>query len=135
MKILGIDYGKKRLGFAVGSLLLKTPTPLNHLDRKSLKADLLYILDLIENHDIGKIVMGLPLNMDGTKGKITDEVEIFCKFLKKRVNMKIDMVDERLTSFEAEEILKSQIPDFKKRKGKLDSMSAVIILNQYFSER
>ena len=135
MKILAIDYGKKRMGFAVGSLALKVSTPLDHLNRKDIRADLLYIKDLIENHDIGRIVIGLPLNMDGTKGKIVREVENFYKFLKKRIKIGIEMIDERLTSFEAEEILKVRIPDFKKRKGKLDSMSAVIILDQYFGEQ
>lgn len=132
MKVLAIDYGKKRMGFAVGSLTLKVSTPLDHLNRKDIRADLIYIKDLINNHDIGKIIIGLPLNMDGTKGKIVSEVEGFYRFLKKRIKIGIEMIDERLTSFEAEEILKVQIPDFRKRKGKLDSMSAVIILDQYF---
>jgi len=135
MKILAIDYGKKRLGFAVGSLLLKTAIPLNYLNRVDLKFDLLYIKDLMSNHDIGKIIIGFPLNMDGTKGKITKEVENFYRFLKKNIKIEIEMVDERLTSFEAEEILKDHISDYKKRKNRLDSMSAVIMLNQYFSEQ
>ncbi len=135
MKILAIDYGKKRMGFAVGSLVLKIPTPLDHLNRKDIHSDFLYIKDLIDNHDIGKIILGLPLNMDGSKGVIVKEVENFYRFLKKRLKIKIEMVDERLTSFEAEEILKDQITDFKKRKGKLDSMSAFVMLNQYFRER
>ena len=132
MKILAIDYGKKRMGFAVGSMQLKVSTPIDHLNRKDLVCDLVHIKKLIDDLDIEKIVIGLPLNMDGTKSRITVEVDNFYRFLKKKINIGIEKVDERLTSFEAEEILKAQIPDFKKRKGKLDSMSAVIILNQYF---
>jgi len=134
MKVLAIDYGKRRLGFAVGSELLKTATPIDHYNRKDLQTDLKYIRELIENHDIGKIIIGLPLNMDGTKGKIGVDTENFRKFLKKRVDIEIEMIDERLSSFEAEELLKTHINDFKKRRGKLDSMSAVIILNRYFGE-
>lgn len=135
MKILSIDYGQKRLGFAIGSVELKTSIPIDHLNRKNLESDLKHIKDLIRNHDIGLVLIGLPLNMDGTKGKITREVENFYRFLKKKVRNKIELVDERLSSFEAEEILKTQISNFKKRKGKIDSMSAVIILNQYFEKQ
>ena len=135
MKVLAIDYGKKRMGFAISSLELKVPTPLEHLNRKNLVADLDYIKKLIDELDVGKIVIGLPLNMDGSMGKIALEVDNFYRFLKKKVKIGVQMIDERLTSFEAEEILKTQIPDFKKRKGKLDSMSAVIILNQYFDKK
>lgn len=132
MKILAIDFGIKRMGFAVGSLILKVATPMEHLERKDLNSDFLYIKSLIDDHDIGKILIGLPLNMDGSKGAIVKEVENFYRFLKKRVPLQIELIDERLTSFEAEEILKENIKDFKKRKGKIDSMSAMVILNQYF---
>ncbi len=132
MKILAIDFGKKRMGFAVASVILKVATPIEHLERKDMSSDLLYINNLINDHDIGKILIGLPLNMDGSKGAIVKEVENFYRFLKKRITLKIELVDERLTSFEAEEILKENIKDFKKRKGKIDSMSAMVILNQYF---
>ena len=135
MKILGIDFGIKRLGFAVGNLLIKVATPLEHLARKNINSDLLYINDLIEDHDIGKILIGLPLNMDGSKGAIVKEVENFYRFLKKRIDIPIELIDERLTSFEAEEILKENIRDFKKRKGKVDSMSALVIINQYFLKK
>ncbi len=135
MKVLAIDYGKKRMGFAIASVELKVPTPLEHLNRKDLFSDLDYIKKLINELDVGKIIIGLPLNMDGSMSKIALEVDNFYRFLKKKVKIGVQMIDERLTSFEAEEILKVQIPDFKKRKGKLDSMSAVIILNQYFDKK
>ena len=131
MKILAIDFGKKRMGFALGDTTINTATPLEQINRKSQEQDINYIRDLIAEYDIDKIVTGYPLNMDGTKSKISAEVETFSKTLQERIKIPVDFMDERLTSFEAEELLKNHKPDYKKRKKIIDSISALIILRSY----
>jgi putative Holliday junction resolvase len=131
MKILSIDFGLKRMGFAVGDTTLRTAAPITPLKRKNKDQDIHHIKNLIPEYDIDKIIIGYPLNMDGTKSKITIQVENFAKHIKKKIHIETEFVDERLTSFEAEEVLKSYQPNHKKRKQILDSISAFIILKSY----
>lgn len=135
MKILAIDFGKKRLGFALGDTLINSATPLRQIDRKNITQDIDYIKGLIDEYDVQKIVTGYPLNMDGTQSKITAEVEEFSAALQKKIAIPVDFIDERLTSFEAEELLKEYKPDYKKRKKILDSISALVILRSYMERK
>lgn len=136
MKILAIDFGMKRIGFAVGNTIIKSATPIEQLERKTLEFDLEQILRIIDQYDIQHIIMGLPLNMDGTPGKITGAVKNFRNYLIKRIpdGIDIELVDERLSSFEAEELLKPVHGDFRKRKKVLDSVSAMMLLNDYLEK-
>ena len=131
MKILAIDFGTRHMGFAVGNSTIRTATPIAPLIRKNEQEDFQYINHLIDEYDISKIIIGYPLNMDGTKSETTLQVEQFAEQLKENINIETEFVDERLTSFEAHEMLKSQHPDYKKRKKILDSVSALIILRSY----
>ncbi|MCP4157592.1 MAG: Holliday junction resolvase RuvX [bacterium] len=131
MKILAIDYGLKRIGFAIGNPIIRTATPIDPIIRKNSKQAVDDIKQLVDEYDITKIIVGHPLNMDGSKSNITLQVENFAKKLKNKLNIDTQLVDERLTSFEADEVLKNHQPDYKKRKKKLDSISASIILNSY----
>ncbi|MCP4216411.1 MAG: Holliday junction resolvase RuvX, partial [bacterium] len=90
-----------------------------------------YIRDLVYQYDISEIIVGHPLNMDGSAGKIAKQVEKFCKSLHNQLRIQPQLVDERLTSFEAEELIKEHLPDYKKRKKILDSISALVILKSY----
>lgn len=136
MKILAIDFGLKRIGFAVGNTFIKSATPIEQLNRKNMDFDLEFITRIIDEYDIQHIIMGHPLNMDGTPGKLAGAVENFKNFLKKRIPQDIDieLVDERLSSFEAEELLKPVQGDYKKRKKVLDSVSAMMLLKDYLEK-
>lgn len=133
MKILAIDFGMKRMGFAVGSPAIRTATPIAplHRNKRSPEEDFRHIQTLIDEYDISRIIVGYPLNMDGSKSPITLRVEAFVQRLRKKTDREIECVDERLTSFEAEEELKTIQPDYKKRKKVLDSMSAFVLLRGY----
>lgn len=134
MKILAIDFGLKWMGFAVGNTELRTAHPIRSIIRKKLHNDLETIRDLIDEYDIRKIVVGYPLNMDGTESDMSRAVDEFVEFLKKHIDFDIQLVDERLTSFEAEEMLKPLEPDYVKRKKSKDSVSAMVILNTYLEQ-
>lgn len=135
MKILAIDFGLKRMGLAVGNTVLRSVNPIQPINRKKLADDLNAIQNFIEEYDIQKIVIGYPLNMDGSQSEMTANVEHFANFLKKHIDIDIEFVDERLTSFEAFEMLKPIQPDLKKRKKSKDSISAMVILNSYLEQR
>ena len=131
MKILAIDFGMKRMGFAIGNTSLRTATPIAPLVRQNEQQDIIYLQNLIAEYDIEKIIIGYPLNMDGTKSNFTMQVENFARFIKEHFTIETDFVDERLTSFEADEMLKEFQQDYKKRKKMLDSVSALVILRSY----
>ena len=123
------------MGFAIGDTALNVATPIPQIDRKGIVMDVDYIRTLIEEYDIEKILLGYPLNMDGTKSKMVQETESFFNLLKSKINVEIDFIDERLSSFEAEEMIKSIQADYKKRKNIVDSISALVILRDYMERK
>jgi putative Holliday junction resolvase len=133
MKILAIDFGMKRMGFAMGNSAINTAAPLAPLTYKNTKQAITHIKQLIDEYDIVWVLLGYPLNMDGSKSLITRQVERFKTHLNKILEpgIGIEYVDERLSSFEAEEELKSLHPHYKKRNKIIDSMSALVILRRY----
>lgn len=133
MKLLAIDFGLKRMGFALGNTHINTAVPIEPITRKDSKQAIEYIKNLVTEYDITGILLGYPLNMDGTKSDITEHVEHFARRLKKGIDpdIAVEFVDERLSSFEAEEELKAVKPDYKKRKKVLDSISALVILRRF----
>ncbi len=137
MNLLAIDFGTKRMGFALGNTAINSAAPLDPFDYKNPNQVFDHINRLVDDYDITRVLIGYPLNMDGTKSTTTEEVERFAGKLKKNLapGIAVDFVDERLSSFEAEETLKSLHPDFKKRKKFLDSVSALLILRRFMEEK
>jgi putative Holliday junction resolvase len=135
MRILSIDYGEKRMGFAVGNSAIKNVFPLNPWQRKKPEHDIEHIKKILSEFEIDKIIIGYPLNMNGSESPMSKKVEAFRKFLKKHTRTDIELVDERLTSFEAEEMLKPIVIGFEKRKKMLDSAAAWIILKNYLEDK
>ena len=137
MKLLAIDFGMKRMGFAIGNTAINTAAPIDPLTYKNTNHALEHINRLITEYDITQILIGYPLNMDGTKSSITEQVEHFARRLKKTLapGINTQYVDERLSSFEAEEELKSLQPNYKKRKKILDSISALMILRRFMEKK
>jgi putative holliday junction resolvase len=137
MKLLAIDFGLKRMGFAIGNTIIKTAVPIDPLTYKNTKYAIEHIRQLISEYDVSQILIGYPLNMDGTKSGITQPVENFTRRLKKVLPPEVTTlyIDERLSSFEAEEELKIHQPDFKKRKKFIDSMSALMIMRRFLEKK
>ncbi|MGE5343983.1 MAG: Holliday junction resolvase RuvX [Candidatus Omnitrophota bacterium] len=136
MKILAVDFGMRRIGFAIGNPLIHTITPIDPLIRKNSKQAVDHIRQLVDTYEITHVIVGYPLNMDGTRSSFTEQVEHFTQRLKKRLgpDIPIDFIDERLSSFEAEEELKTHPMgniDHRKKKKMLDSMSAQVLLKRF----
>ena len=134
MRILGLDYGSKTVGVAMTDALGMTVQPYKTIQREresKLRPTLSEIAEIVEQYQIEKIVMGLPLNMDDTEGDRAAKTRDFAEKLKLRVAVPIEFTDERLTTMEAEEILdQSGIPRSEQKKV-IDQVAAQLILEQY----
>ena len=131
MRILSLDFGTKRIGIAISDPLGKYALPLEIVN----KNDIINILErLIEQENISRIIMGNPINMDGSESEIGKQVLQFKRELEKKLKIPVILVDERFSSMEAEKTLKC-IGERHLRK-KRDAISACLILEKYLeSER
>jgi putative Holliday junction resolvase len=134
MKVLAIDYGSRRVGLAVGNSLTRVATPLGQVAAANRRVVLDEIVKRVGEFEVERLVVGYPLNMDGSRGAACAAVDRFVGFLRKRLDLPIDLVDEKLSSFAAEELAKEIEPDFHKRKSFLDSMAAQVILESFFEK-
>jgi len=131
MPILGLDIGDKRIGIAISDKTGLIAQGLMTLERLNIEHDLSIIEDIIKSKDIDLIVIGLPLNMNGTLSKEASKVLEFKKILSSKTNLKIITYDERLSSKEAEDLLIRANISRKKRKPQIDKIAAQIILQKY----
>ena len=131
MRLLGIDYGKARIGIAISDEEKIIATPLETI--KNQKDYLDIILNLIKEKNVEKTIIGLPLLMSGKDSDFTTEVREFAKKIKTLSNIEVVLWDERLTSKEVEKFLISEKIKRKKRAKLVDSMSAVLILQSYLN--
>ena len=134
---LAIDYGDVRTGVAITDELGITAQGLETITSNgSDKIILKRIEELLNQYEIDCIVLGKPINMDGSKGKRTQETENFLHKLKSRLNkIEIVQIDERLTSVEAHKTMNFLNVDNKKKKGLVDTIAAVYILESYINKK
>ncbi len=127
--IMAFDYGEKRLGIAVSDLLLMTANPITIIQRTNITQDLKQIKQIIDNKEIGAIVYGLPLQMNGTEGETATAVRKFAEIVNKEINLPFIFWDERLSSRAVETFLIKEIDMSRsKRKQTLDASAAAYIL-------
>ncbi|HXK00572.1 MAG TPA: Holliday junction resolvase RuvX [Buchnera sp. (in: enterobacteria)] len=132
MLILSFDFGIKNIGVAVGQKLTFTAHALNALPAKLGIPNWNQVNSLLLEWEPKFILVGLPLNMDGSRQKITKKAEKFAELLKKKFNLHVELYDERLSTVEAKSILFKQGGFRALKKDKIDSLSAVIILESWF---
>lgn len=137
MKIIGLDVGDRTIGVALSDELLITAQGLITIERTGIRKDSSKVLDLVRTHNCSKIVVGLPLNMDGTDSSQTVKVREFAELLKNKLrssglqNVGVVYQDERFTTRIAENVLIEADVSRKKRKAVIDKQAAVIILQSY----
>ena len=129
-KVMALDIGTKRIGIALSDYLLMLANGHSSIQREPEENALESIKKIAKENHVEKIVVGLPLNMDGTKGFQAENCEEFASKIK---DFEVIFEDERLTSDTAEENLRNKKIDFRKDKGLVDIESACIILEQYLS--
>ena len=130
-KIMALDVGTKRIGVALSDYLQVIANPCTRIQREPEQKAIEEITKIAKENRVEKIVVGVPYNMDGTLGF---QGENCIEFSQKLIGFDIILEDERLTSEEAEERLKSRKVDFRKNKGLVDIESACIILEQYLGK-
>jgi putative Holliday junction resolvase len=133
-RVLGIDFGEKRLGLALSDESRTLASPLAVYERKDLQSDLRFLSDLILRYQITEIVLGLPLNMDGSLGPKAQQVLEFKRALEESLKLPVHTFDERLTTAEAERALLEANMSRRKRKTKRDALAAVLILQGYLQQ-
>jgi putative Holliday junction resolvase len=131
MRVLGIDYGDKRIGFALSDQLRIIASPLEVYNRKSLKQDLEHIKKIIDANQVDTIVIGLPINMDGTLGDRAIKTREFGEQIKQIIDLPIVYIDERWTSKESERVLIQSNVRRERRKTLVDKIAAQNILQRY----
>lgn len=136
MRILGIDYGEARVGIAITDELNITAQGLKTIEHNGNDKILLAELDKILNaYSVETIVVGMPINMNGTKGPRTEKTEKFIHKLKCKYNkIKIETIDERLTTVQAHRTMNDLEINKKKKKAIVDTISAVYILEVYINK-
>ncbi len=130
-RTLALDVGTKRTGAAISDELGITAQPLGVRERTGYKSDLAWVKSLMKEYDIARIVIGLPLNMDGSRGERAIACEKIAEKLGKDVQAEILLWDERMTTMEAERTLISANVSRKKRRKVIDQLAAQIILSSW----
>jgi putative Holliday junction resolvase len=148
--ILAVDYGRARIGLAIAEAETGMPRPLLTLERINRNEDMRRLRELARDHGVRQIVVGLPLRLDGTRGEMAEEATRFAARLRKQLSLPVDMVDERLTSWEAERLLeeqsgrvlheaKTQVKGAHRGAGhpraSVDAVAAAVILKEYLEHR
>ncbi len=134
-RYMGLDYGNSRIGIAFSDLSGTIASADSIYKRKDEKADIEYLTKLALSKDVRNIVIGLPLNADGTESEMSKSVKDFGQKLFDKSQIEIFYQDERYTSFEAEEYLKEARIPWEKRKALLDKVAAQIILQDFLDNR
>ncbi|AWB45668.1 Holliday junction resolvase RuvX [Paenibacillus sp. CAA11] len=135
MKIMGLDYGDRRIGVAVSDALGWTAQGVETIERRRDESELLRIAELVQEHNIEEIIVGLPKNMNGTIGPRGEICMEFAEKLKLQLNLPVHLWDERLTTVSAHRTLLEADVSRKKRKQVVDKMAAIFILQNYLDSK
>jgi len=136
MRVLGIDYGDRHIGLALSDPLLITAQPLETYELTGREnVDRQHFRDLVAKHDVGEIVVGDPLRMDGSSGTRAAKTRVFAAWLGEAVGKPIVFMDERLTTRQALNVLQDEKLRGKKKKEWEDQIAAVIILSTYLEQK
>jgi len=148
-KILALDYGRTKIGLALADSQARIAEPFTTLERVNRNDDMRRLREFARDHHVKQIVVGLPLRLDGTRGEMAEEATRFAERLRKQLALPVEMVDERLTTWEAERILEEELgrrithteTHTGRRKltrasdGKytVDAVAAMVILREYLA--
>jgi putative holliday junction resolvase len=149
-RILALDYGRVRIGLALASAHSALAQPLATLERINRNEDMRRLREIVREHSVKQVVVGLPLRLDGTRGEMAEEAARFARRVHKQLGLPVEMVDERLTSWEAERQMEEQqgrgyqptsVHAHGKNRAKrspktgADAMAAAIILKEYLERQ
>ena len=131
MRIMALDVGSRTIGIACSDALLMTAQGIETIRRTSLENDFNRLRELISEYEVHELVVGMPKNMNGTKGERAEKTEEFVEKMKAVIDLPVTFWDERVSTVMAERQLIAADVSRKKRKGVIDKMAAVVILQGY----
>jgi putative Holliday junction resolvase len=134
-RIMALDFGSKRIGLAVTDELGLTAQGLPTLERSNKRGDLAHLRRVMKQYGVAEIVMGLPLRLRGSGGVQSQKVEAFAEELRKKFRLPVHLFDERLTSVEANRVLRESEMSIRRRAEVVDQLSAVLILQAFLEYR
>lgn len=131
MRVMSLDVGERRIGVALSDPLGIIATPLTTITVEDFDSSVVEIESLVSDNDVAQIIVGLPLSMSGARGPQARSVARFVKLLEAKTVVPVSMVDERLSSVQAERMLQDAGKSPSRNKGLIDSTAAAIILQSY----
>ena len=131
MRIMSLDVGSRTIGIACSDALLMTAQGIETIRRTSFEKDFNRLQELITEYEVHELVVGMPKNMNGTKGERAEKTEEFVEKMKEVIDLPVSYWDERLSTVMAERQLIAADVSRKKRKSVIDKMAAVVILQGY----
>ena len=134
-RILALDFGSKTIGLAVSDELGLTAQGLPTLRRSNKRNDLDHLRRVIRQYGVSELVMGLPLRMSGAEGIQSERVQAFAEELRRRFKLPVHLFDERLTSVEANRVLRETEMSIRRRAEVVDQLAAVLILQSFMEFR
>jgi putative Holliday junction resolvase len=132
-RVLAIDYGRRRIGLAVSDELGVTAGPLDGLTRKNRRDDIRRLREIARKFKIIRILVGSPVHLAGHTSEMAEEAARFAERIRKGLGLPVELRDERLTSWEAEQI-SNEHASGKRMKASVDSVAAAILLREYLDE-
>ena len=135
MRILGLDYGSRRIGVAMCDELCLTAQGVATVVRKNREADMEEIAAIVKRYAVERIVIGYPLRLDGSEGIQCEKINRFARRLEDRFSLPVIRRDETLSTREAEEILRESGVRREKRRERIDRVAACVILQGYLDSR
>jgi len=131
LRILSLDVGEKRIGLALSDPTELLATPLTTIVSRGNLIDVKTILDIAAQHDVGEIIVGLPISLSGHQGEQAKSVSKFIKALAKTTTIPLRSLDERYSSVEAKNLLKDSGIQPSRNKSHIDATAAAVILQSY----
>ena len=134
-RVLGLDVGSKTIGVAITDPLGITAQGLETLHRKNKRLDFEQLARLVRNYEVSEIVVGYPLRLSGVEGRQSQKMQLFAEELRKKFGLPVHLWDERLSSSQANRILREAELSIKKRAEAVDRLAAVLILQSWMEAR
>lgn len=134
-RVLGLDVGSRRIGIAISDPLGLTAQGLPTLQRQNKRLDFEQLAKIISDYNISEIVVGYPLRLSGMEGIQSEKMQLFAEELRKKFRLPVHLWDERLTSTQANRLLRETDLSIKKRGQAVDRMAAMLILQNWMEAR
>lgn len=135
MRIMGLDVGSRTIGVACSDALLMTAQGVETIRRTSLENDFKRLQEIIDEREVSEIVVGLPKNMNGSEGERVEKTKAFVEKMQEVISLPVSYWDERLSTVMATRSLIEADVSRKKRKGIIDKMAAIVILQGYLDRK